>query len=186
MEERLKESEEKYQHLIKLARSAIYELDYKTGKLVYVNDAMQELSGYTRKELLSLNPVDLLTKEGKNIFLERRKKLLAGEEVPNEMEYQIKRKDGELVWGLFSIGYLYEDNKVRGAIVVANDITERKEMQQRLEESEENYRLISENANDLIAIINEKLEYEYINEEAYKNTLGYSKEDLILKRNLEF
>lgn len=37
----------------------------------------------------------------------------------------------------------------------------------KVEESEEKYRLISENANDLIAILNDKYEYEYINEQAY-------------------
>ena len=37
-------------------------------------------------------------------------------------------------------------------------------MEQRLKESEEKYRLITENANDLIATINEKYEFEYINE----------------------
>ncbi|MCK4284988.1 MAG: hypothetical protein KAX18_02245 [Candidatus Lokiarchaeota archaeon] len=37
----------------------------------------------------------------------------------------------------------------------------------KVEESEEKYRLISENANDLIAILNDKYEYEYINEQTY-------------------
>jgi PAS domain S-box-containing protein len=48
-----------------------------------------------------------------------------------------------------------------------------------VKETEEKYRLISENANDLIAILNDKYEYEYINEQAYRNFLGYSKDQLI-------
>ena len=50
-----------------------------------------------------------------------------------------------------------------------------------VKESEEKYRLISENANDLIAILNDKYEYEYINEQAYLRILGYSKDQLIGK-----
>ncbi len=45
--------------------------------------------------------------------------------------------------------------------------------------SEEKYRLITENANDLIAMLNSNYEYEYINENAYHTILGYSKNDLI-------
>ncbi|MFX1344057.1 MAG: PAS domain S-box protein [Promethearchaeota archaeon] len=49
----------------------------------------------------------------------------------------------------------------------------------KLRKSEEKYELISENANDLIAMLNDKYEYEYINENAYFNTLGYSKKELL-------
>ena len=52
----------------------------------------------------------------------------------------------------------------------------------KLRESEEKYRLISENANDLIAILNDKYEYEYINEQAYQKYLGYSRDQLIGKK----
>jgi len=52
----------------------------------------------------------------------------------------------------------------------------------KVKESEEKYRLISENANDLIAILNDKYEYEYINEQAYLKFLGYSKDQLIGKK----
>ncbi|UCC20943.1 MAG: PAS domain-containing sensor histidine kinase [Promethearchaeota archaeon] len=51
----------------------------------------------------------------------------------------------------------------------------------KLTESEERYKLISENATDLIAMLNNKYEYEYINEHAYMSILGYSKKDLIGK-----
>ncbi|MHA2269611.1 MAG: PAS domain-containing sensor histidine kinase [Promethearchaeota archaeon] len=48
-----------------------------------------------------------------------------------------------------------------------------------LKESEEKYKLILDNANDLITIINEKYIHEYVNEKAYFNLLGYSAEDII-------
>ena len=50
------------------------------------------------------------------------------------------------------------------------------------------YRLITENANDLIALINPikssvpKFEFEYINEAAFHKILGYLSEDLIGRR----
>jgi len=54
----------------------------------------------------------------------------------------------------------------------------------KLSESEEKYRLITENANDLIAVQNDKFEYEYINEPVFIKILGYSNDDLIGKTNL--
>ncbi len=48
-------------------------------------------------------------------------------------------------------------------------------------ESEEIYRLISENANDLIHILSDTLEIEYINEATHLDIIGYSKKDMIGK-----
>lgn len=52
--------------------------------------------------------------------------------------------------------------------------------------SEEFYRIITENANDLIAMLNIDFIHEYINEGTYLKKLGYSKEDLIGVSALQF
>ena len=57
--------------------------------------------------------------------------------------------------------------------------------EQKLRESEEKYRLISENANDLFAVLNDKFEYEYINEKAYQKILGYSNEEILGKAHYD-
>ncbi|MCK4285100.1 MAG: PAS domain-containing sensor histidine kinase [Candidatus Lokiarchaeota archaeon] len=51
--------------------------------------------------------------------------------------------------------------------------------EKKLEGSEEKYKLILDNANDLITIINEKFIHEYLNEKTYFELLGYSEEDII-------
>jgi len=55
-----------------------------------------------------------------------------------------------------------------------------------LKESEEKHRLIIENINDLIIIINFNLEFEYFNEKSTFRILGYQKEDIIGKLCLDF
>ncbi|MFW9894245.1 MAG: ATP-binding protein [Candidatus Thorarchaeota archaeon] len=52
----------------------------------------------------------------------------------------------------------------------------------KLVESEAKYQLITENANDLIALLNKNYDHEYINERAYFEILGYDKTDLIGKK----
>ncbi|NVM19394.1 MAG: PAS domain S-box protein [Candidatus Lokiarchaeota archaeon] len=63
-------------------------------------------------------------------------------------------------------------------------IIQKFESEKLLKESEENYRLISENANDLISVFNDKFNFEYINENLHKNLMGYSNNDLIGKNGI--
>ncbi len=64
------------------------------------------------------------------------------------------------------------------------DLINSNDVNKKLSDSEEKYRVITENANDLIAVQNDKFEYEYINEPVFKKILGYSSNDLIGKTNL--
>ena len=54
-----------------------------------------------------------------------------------------------------------------------------------LKESEEKYRLIIENINDLIMIIDQQFQIEYINEEMVYKLLGYQNSELIKKSSLD-
>ena len=53
-------------------------------------------------------------------------------------------------------------------------------------DAKEKYKLVLDNTNDLIAILNHNFEQEFINEKAYLNVLGYSVEDIIGKRPRDF
>ena len=47
-------------------------------------------------------------------------------------------------------------------------------------------KLILENTNELIAILNDKFEHEYINKNAYYNVLGYTEDEILGKRPRDF
>jgi len=55
-----------------------------------------------------------------------------------------------------------------------------------LRESLEWYKIITENANDLIAIMNQKFEFSYINEKPFLKLLGYLKGEVLGKSSLQF
>ena len=61
-----------------------------------------------------------------------------------------------------------------------------KYFEQKFRESEDKYRLITENINDLISILNHKFKIEYINEIAHQRVLGYSKYEVIGKDATKF
>ena len=53
-------------------------------------------------------------------------------------------------------------------------------------ESGEIYKLIVENVNDLVAVINQDIIYEFINENVHEKLTGYSSDDLLGKKVLNF
>lgn len=151
--EALKESEERYRQIVEHAPSGIYEVDITTGKFITVNDIMCEYTGYTKEEFFSLTPLDLLSKDSIKHFLKRRRKLDAGEKIPETVEYKFKRKDGREFWVLLNVRHMHKDGIPVRATVVAHDITLLKQTEEALRESEEKYRILVENANEGICIV---------------------------------
>ncbi|MFW9973511.1 MAG: PAS domain S-box protein, partial [Candidatus Odinarchaeota archaeon] len=92
-----------------------------------------------------------------------------------------------LRWSITNkIPRLNENKEVNGIIGLSIDITERKLIEQKLKESEEKYRLITENINDILGIVNDKLNLEFVNESTCLKVLGYKPAEVIGKNPLEF
>ena len=176
-DEALRESEEKYRQLVNHAPAGLYEVDFLQRRFVTVNDVMCEYTGYTKEELLSMSPFDILSEESKTRFMERITKVLAGEKVPETVEFNIRTKDGKDLWVLLNAKLVYDQGFARGARVVVHNITERKLAEQALRKSEEKYRFLVDNANDAIFIAQEGL-IKFPNPKTLE-ILGYSEDELI-------
>jgi PAS domain S-box-containing protein len=145
MEEELRESEEKSRLLIKYAPSMLYEIDFHRPAFKSVNDAMCQFLGYTREELLVMNPFDLLDDEGKAVFRERIRRKLAGDSISDSVEYKSRTKDGREIYGVLNMTFTYKEGKPEGAVVVAHDITERKRAEERLRRQQAEIQTLLEN-----------------------------------------
>ncbi len=97
----------------------------------------------------------------------------------NPLQVRLKHKDGGYPW--FEIrGKSFKDKEKNLKIVVfLKEITNQKKAEQELLESEETYRRITENVNDLIYVLNDEYEFEYINEHIFFKLLGYGVKDVI-------
>ncbi|HKM60394.1 MAG TPA: PAS domain S-box protein [Candidatus Bathyarchaeia archaeon] len=136
-EEALRASEERYRHLLQYAPAAIYEIDFTGPRFKSVNDAMCLMSGYTREELLEMNPFDALDAESLERFKERIRKALAGEKINENVEYKAIRKDGRQFWVTLNMKLMSQNGIFYGAQVISHDITGRKKAEEELTKSNE-------------------------------------------------
>jgi PAS domain S-box-containing protein len=126
-EEALKESENKYQQLVKYAPAGIYEIDFSKRRFTSVNDIICQLSGYSREELLEMDPYDLLDKHSRAKLQVRINRWLKGEEPEQLVDYKVKAKDGRMIDVLMNVSIKLDENgKPARATAVAQDITLRK------------------------------------------------------------
>jgi len=119
----LQKSEKRYRHLFKTAPAGIYEIDFVKGKFINVNKLMCKYSGYSEKELLALNPLDLLTADSKKLYLQRFERLSKGENLPGNVEYTLLTKNGRKTFFILNSDFTYKNGKLVGAQVVTHDIT---------------------------------------------------------------
>jgi len=139
-EEKLRESEANYKQLFDNAPSGIYQVDFRTGKLIKANDVFCEYFGCSQEEITSISPYDIMTEESKKRFFERLNKMVLGEEVPENPEYEIIERDGKGVWVKLTTKYNYDSEGLAGANVVVHDIDDLKRAEEHLQETLEHLR----------------------------------------------
>lgn len=169
---------ELYRLIFESSPISITLLDVK-GQVIDVNQATEELSAMDRDQLigthyleLNLFPEDTLI-ELKNIFQD----IIKGRSI-GPIEMQIVTKNNKKIW-ISVVSSLVKLQDTSLIEVLAHDITQRKLLEIKLQDSEENYRLLTHNINDMITVVNSKMEIEYINEDIHHKVMGYKKEDLI-------
>jgi PAS domain S-box-containing protein len=175
----LRESEAKANALIKYAPTGIYEIDFRTGRFLNVNDAMTTLSGYNREELFAMGPGALLDDESNKIFTERARRQLAGEKVDPTIEYKVKKKDGSFIFVNLNVAF----SKVNPStvFVIGHDVTERKKAEDQIRESEERFRALSETSPIGVGVSSADGVLLYANR-SYELILGYNPTELTGKK----
>jgi PAS domain S-box-containing protein len=178
-EDNIRASEERYRNLFETSPQGILTVDLK-GTITSCNSAFLALSGYSEEEIVGKHFSEmpsLLIKD-----LPRYLKMFASGikgKVPEDYEFKWRHKDGSIRFADGYIGLLKENGKLTGFQTIVGDITERKQAEEALQESEEKYRSLFEYANDSIFIIEpETQHFMDVNENAAKR-LGYTREELL-------
>ena len=140
-----------------------WEMELPSGK-VYFSKVKSDLLGYDKEQFKHYNDfMELVHPEDHKKTMELMRDLLEGRQSTYHCEYRIRRKDGKYIW-FQDVGRIEhkEDNfvKITG---ISNNITKRKEIEQKTKESEEKFRIISENANEGIILIDNEGTVTYAN-----------------------
>jgi len=155
------------------------------GTILNSNFATEKLSGYGKTDLIGRKFTEIIVNPQESLSsFEKINGILSKGDSLEPLEIQLYKKDGDLIW-LNIQGALVQLGDKNFIQLIMQDNTDQKKKEGRLKESEEKYRLIAENANDLIAIVNRHFEFEYINEPLFFRVLGYEKGDLIGKTGLD-
>ncbi len=127
----LRESETKFRLVAETAPCAIWILE--GNRLVYVNKYAEVLSGYTREELFSMNPWNLVDPEFRDINYQRSIARLRGENPEPRYQFKIWTKSGDVRWLDFS-GARAQFEGRPAILATAFDITAIKQAEQQLRE----------------------------------------------------
>jgi len=139
----LRQSEEKYRTLVEHANDGVGII--QDGKIKYANPRLLEMGGYTLKEMLGQDFTKFVAVEEIKKLKERYEKRMSGEEVETTYETVLLRKDGSRVYVELSVAIIdYEGRPAE--LVIVRDISERKELLEKLQESENRFKSIFENA----------------------------------------
>ncbi len=146
--------DESYQRLFEFFPIGITVLDMK-GVILYCNPVVYNKGGYSKDDLVGkhfFRIAPLRARDTPN-FVRILASLIRGK-IPKPFEVIYQQKGGTTGWTEFSIS-LIKVGEERRILVVQNDITERKQAEETLRESEERFRTIYENAPVLIDAFDE-------------------------------
>ena len=130
-------------------------------------------------DLIGKCPEDLpLNKETLNLWMGNNRRALSGETVTDEVVYD--RLDGEKKFCYNIIAPICDGKKIFGTVDVLVDISELKQVEAELRESEERFRNLTEITSDWIWEVDKNGFYTYVSPKIY-DILGYRKEKIIGK-----
>jgi PAS domain S-box-containing protein len=138
-DESLKESEERYRGLFENSTEGVFAVDL-AGNYASVNKAMEELTGYSREELIGRSYREFVSPQTAEFVFGEYNKLFRTAEPIHNIVYERVNKDGKRGWLEGYANVIKKEGKVVGFQGTLRDITERRRVEQALQESEEKLR----------------------------------------------
>ncbi|WKN44456.1 PAS domain S-box protein [Tunicatimonas pelagia] len=182
---RVARQEREYRLLVNNLREVIFKSD-TDGYFTFLNKRWEAFTGYSVEESLGQNYLVIIHPEEQEKYSTYQQKLLTGDLPFIEEELRVVKKDGTIVWGKVSarIERNAEGNPagISGSLM---DIDQRKQAEFALRGSEEKYRFLAENTQDIITLQDLSMGYTYVSPRI-REVAGHDPENLIGKTSFEF
>lgn len=183
-EDALQESEKYFKEITENSSDIIIITD-KNGNIKYCSRSIERFTGYKPEELIGRSGLTLIHPDDvKRAVSDYGKAILAKDSaIPNA--FRIVHKDGSERY-LEGLGKNLLDNpNVAGFIMNIHDITERKQADEALRESERKYKSLIDNFQDIILTINLEGKITFASQ-SIKEKLGYESAEMINMNILDF
>ena len=180
-EEALRASEQRFRTFVDHAADAFFLHEEGTARVLDVNRRACESLGYTRDELLGMTPFDFDPDLTPALFEDRVHKIIVGESIAFETRH--RRKDGT-VFPVEVRSQAFWEGGRQFFVSLARDITERKEAEEALRQSEAMFRGTFENA--AVGIDHVDLEGRFLRiNQKFCEILGYTRDEMSTKTWME-
>jgi len=173
----LRESEEKYRNLVENVSDVIYEIDSQ-GVVIYISPVVRDVMGYEQADIVGKKFIEFVYEDDRSRLIERFFELSEGIEYP--FEYRLIHKSGDIRWVRTKTTPIMEGGSFKGARGTLIDITGRKQTEKALQQSEERYRTLVENASDIVFRTDENGYFTFVNPAALRVS-GYEEGEVIGK-----
>ncbi|HPF07249.1 MAG TPA: PAS domain S-box protein [Spirochaetota bacterium] len=175
-EKALRDSEERFKALHNASFGGIAIHD--KGVILECNRGLEELTGYSRDELIGINGLLLIAEQSRDTVM---KNIMSGYEEPYDA-IGIRKNGENFIVRIEAKNIPYKGKTVR--VTEFRDITEQKKSEEALRESEEKLKAVFNAANVGFSITDEQGKYVMYNN-WWLNYLGYEADELKQKTNLD-
>ena len=182
----LQASEQRFRAVYEKSSIGIALVDPRDGRILQVNRKYCEITGRSEEELKSLNVCSITHPDDVALHLERLRELAQGRTECFEMEKRYVRPDGSIRWGNLLVVPLWAEGKAPSCVMgMAQDITDRKQAEEALRDSEARNRLIVDTASEGIWLSGADLRATFVNARMAE-MLGYRKEEMLGRPPTDF
>ena len=180
---KIRENELRLKLAIESANLGLWDYNLETGD-VYLSEEYYKIRGYEPFEYESKSDqwIENIHPDFREDYSKLLNDILHFPERTHDLEFKIKRKTGEYIWVSIKgrVVEVSQEGKPKRLIGTIRDITERKNAEIALKESEEKFRTFMETASDMMNIVDKDLNITYVNRALMEN-LGYEKAELLGK-----
>ncbi|MFA5266815.1 MAG: PAS domain S-box protein [Methanoregula sp.] len=202
-EDALRQSEERYRTFIKNSSEGVFRFEtdceipaslpadeqialfIQHGHVAECNDAMARMYGYERAEDLTGQKLGSVIDTGDPSMLEFMRKFIRDGYHVTDYETEERDRAGKTRWFANTMNGVVKDGHVIHLWGVQRDITDRKNVEMTLRESEERYRELVDHSIDIICTLSFSGEIKSINPTVF-SLLGYMPDDVIGKNILDY
>lgn len=149
-------------HILLENSSEVISIISKEGTVTYVSPSVNSILGYEVEELLGTKELNRVTIESQESFIDMFKSLLTKPEKVVTLVYSYQQKNGEVIWLEVLGRNMLLDSSIKGIVLNARDITERRRAEQEARMRSQ-MQSLSENSPDLITRLNPQGKIYYVN-----------------------